>query len=250
MLKNLSLLTALGLGSLIAAKPAAAIVIGFGGDAVPLPLGATSVDPITTAPPDLPPPGLATYFFNESQLVTIAPPAIPIFAEVAVANLPPGDTGAIGDDTFADPLGFGTFSSHYLHFDSGAAPPGTVISTGFVTFSAPIAGVIFFSTTLLGSDGLAAPPVVTYTALPTPGMLARGIEEAGIPGADVIFISADRLTLDFSLTNEVLGDFDQIRVITVPFEFEATTGLALLGLYGAWEFSKRKRKASVKLNAA
>ncbi|WP_156800314.1 PFE-CTERM domain-containing protein [Thalassoporum mexicanum] len=208
--------------------------------AAPLPPGVTSVDPVTPTPV-LPPFGATTFAFNESQQVTIAPPAMPIFAEVATALLPAGPSGPLNKDTFfPGPLPFGTYNSHFLHFDPGG--PVGIISAGSVTFAEPIAGVIFFSTTLAGSDALAAPPVVAYPPLPFP----RGTEEGPSPDPDSVAISADRLTLSFSLISETPGDFDQIRVITVPFEFEATAGLALLGLYGAWEFTKRKRKSALR----
>jgi hypothetical protein len=240
MLKEIGLLTTVAVGSLITVRPAAAIVVGFGGAAAPLPPLVTSVDPVTPTPV-LPPFGATAFAFDESQLVTIAPPAAPIFAEVVTSALPAGATGPLNKDTFgpfADPLPFGTYSSHFIHFDPGG--PTGVTAVGSVTFSAPIAGVIFLSTSLAGSDALAAPPVVAYPPLPFP----RGTEEGPSPDPDFVTISADRLTLGFSLTSEIAGDFDQIRVITIPYEFEASTGIALLGLYGVWEFKRRKRKVT------
>lgn len=119
---------------------------------------------------------------------------------------------------------FGTFDSHFIHFDSSS---GVTNAVGTVTFSQPIVGVIFRALDLdnsdlaLGSLGTVYPTLFPFRNL-APGFFT---------------ISGNTLSFNFSAFVPTT-DISQLRVLTHPVP--APAGLAVLG--GAGLLALRRRR--------
>ncbi|MEM6330567.1 MAG: sulfatase-like hydrolase/transferase [Planctomycetota bacterium] len=95
------------------------------------------------------------------------------------------------------------FASYLIHFDPVGDPSAPTTVAGSVTFAGEVLGLIFDAGTLDATD----------TLLGTVGEHATGQRTGGVLAGDLLMLSGDGRTLDFSLTATGAG-VAQLRVIT------------------------------------
>jgi hypothetical protein len=181
-------------------------------------------------------------FFFESRGQTYGAP-------IAVDADRPGDynQGMLSPGTI--PVGT-IIASYYFTYDPvGTTNPGvnTYTNSPTITFNRPIGGLIFLDSppaptaSLDASNSTFANPALTSYAT---GQFI-GVEGAA-GGTERIIWSGNTLTFRVGAG---FGGVDNVRVLLVPFEFEATTGLVGLGLIAAgsyWQRKRRLKRAKVK----
>ncbi len=157
--------------------------------------------------------------------------AVMLAASLQVDRVSVGTVDDAGDIEAAS-LPAGTFIAEtwLLHFDRPGNPSDPVVRAGSLVFDSPILGVIFTgafygSNSLGASDGVLGQATTLYA-----GESLRGIEFPQTFGVlDTFTISADRKTLDLSLTNRTV--LDELRVLvgveTAPVPEPAAAVLVL-----------------------
>lgn len=124
-------------------------------------------------------------------------------------------------------------ASFMLRTDPASTGIGGVLFDGFIAFDQPILGVMFLRDTMENSDAALARPGVLYNHNADRGLEPHdGVSD---PLRDALFISADRLRLDFDW--RTFAGTDDVRIlVAVP----APGSLALLSLVGLASTHRRR----------
>ncbi len=158
------------------------------------------------APPSIAPDALedstVAYLFRERLDTALA-------SDLAVDNVATGIFAGDAGTPGSVPAGT-VVTSYMLHSDRVAGATNTTYS-GMVTFDTPILGLIFTDAALDNSDALLGSPTTTY---PTSGLANRGTASG-----DAFALSADRLTLTFTLHTPVR---DEMRIVVAGGGLTAT----------------------------
>ncbi|PJA24224.1 MAG: hypothetical protein COX57_09650 [Alphaproteobacteria bacterium CG_4_10_14_0_2_um_filter_63_37] len=141
----------------------------------------------------------SVYLFQEQQGLTLG-------SDQGLNIGLPGTYGSTSPLTPALLTTGSTINTFLLHFDPVGSANTTL--TGAITFGDPVLGVIVTDADLDASDTTLGSVAVTY---PT-GLVARGSINGGNETGDSVVLSADRLTLTFTL--KASSDLDQIRIVT------------------------------------
>jgi hypothetical protein len=125
----------------------------------------------------------------------------------------------------------GTFDSHFLHFDPGAAPAG---AGGSVQFSTAIRGIIYDATLLSNTDATFGSGGTLYdTANPLRSLLGNAL------GGNVLTFAGNNLNFQIGTGNP--GQINRMIEIRVLTDAVPTPGTGTIALAGTLLAARRRR---------
>jgi hypothetical protein len=187
---------------------------------------------------------LDQYESEEKIRLMLESTAVTLAAPLQVDRVSVGTVDDAGDIEAATlPAGTVIRESWLVHYDRTGNPTNPLVLAGSLVFDGPILGVIFTgafygSNSLGASDGVLGQATTLYAT-----ESLRGIEFPQTFGVlDTFTISADRRTLDLSLTNRTV--LDELRVLVGADEAAVPEpAAAVLVLAAGLLLTQRRRRA-------